>query len=194
MNHPAVNQLEFLSERFRDVLAKHAPPEILVIGCGTGNGLEYIDPKVTSRVTVIDINEQFLKTLAQRYHRKIPGLEVMHNDLHRVEIQPEAYTLVYAGLVFEFVDPKIVLKTLSQCLRQNGKLEVVLQIPSEDLPTVSSTNIESMKRLKSIVQLVDIHEFCQLCSDSGMNMVGSCVVTLDSGKSFFRGSFQKSAV
>lgn len=193
MSHPSVNQHRFLGDCFHRALVKHAPTEILVIGCGTGNGLEHIDSAVTHRTTVIDFNARFLNVVKQRFQNTVCGLEVIHGDLHRCLLPQGCYSMVYAGLVFEFIQPDVVLKKISQSLQPGGILEVVLQIPSETLPTVSATGIESMKQLKSIAKLVNIEEFCELCSHLKLTLIGSCEQTLDSGKSFFIGTFQNAA-
>ncbi len=194
MSGAAVNQHKFLSDCFKVAMVKNSPQEILVIGCGTGNGLEHIDPNITYRTTVIDINREFLEVVRQRYQKKIPGLEIMHEDLKYCDFQQESYSMVYAGLVFEFVEPKLILKKLIRVLRQNSKLEVVLQLPNANAPIVSPTSIESVENLNSIIKLVDIQEFCEMCKNMGMQLVNSYIETLDTGKSFFLGSFQKSGV
>jgi len=191
MSHPSVKQHRFLGDCFHIALVKHAPAEILVIGCGTGNGLEHIDSRVTRRTTVIDFNSRFLNVVKQRFQNTLCGLEVIHDDLHHCPLPQGCYSMVYAGLVFEFVQVDIVLKKVVHSLRNGGVLEVVLQLPSEALPTVSSTGIESMKKLKSIANLVNVGDFCELCSQMNLALISSFEQTLDSGKSFFIGTFQK---
>jgi ubiquinone/menaquinone biosynthesis C-methylase UbiE len=191
MGHPSVKQHRFLADCFHGALVKHAPAEILVIGCGTGNGLEHIDSRVTHRTTVIDFNARFLNVVKQRFQNALPGLEVIHDDLHHCSLPQGCYSMVYAGLVFEFVQPDIVLKKIVHSLRNGGVLEVVMQLPSETLPTVSSTGIESMKQLKLSAKLVNVKQFCELCSHMKLALIGSSEQTLDSGKSFFIGTFKK---
>jgi len=192
MGHPAVNQQQFLSKCFKTSLKNNTPEKILIIGCGTGCGLEHVDSSITNRVTVIDINAEFLKALKQRYQNKISGLETMNNDLYEHNFGDEKFSLVYAGLVFEFVNPKRILNKLSECLQEKGRLEFVLQLPNEHLPAVSSTNIDSIKQLSSFAKLVDVDDFCKECNSVGLSLVESSIETLDSGKSFFLGSAKKS--
>jgi hypothetical protein len=66
-----------------------------------------------------------------------------------------------------------------------------MQLPSETLPTVSSTGIESMKQLKLSAKLVNVKQFCELCSHMKLALIGSSEQTLDSGKSFFSRTFKK---
>ena len=51
-----VDQYRVLNRLLRDVLATVRPETVLVLGCSSGNGLEHIDPAVTSRVAAVDIN------------------------------------------------------------------------------------------------------------------------------------------
>lgn len=193
MSHPSVNQQRFLEKCFHKALTRHAPSELLVIGCGTGNGLEHVDPRVTRRTTVIDVNGRFLNVVKQQFQPSLPGLEVIHDDLHVCSIPQECYSLVYAGLVFEFVQTEIVLKKVAQSMREGGFLEVVLQNPNETLPTVSSTGVQSMKKLKSIVSLINRDQFFELCRKMQLVLIGSHTETLESGKSFLIASFVKEA-
>jgi ubiquinone/menaquinone biosynthesis C-methylase UbiE len=192
MGHPSVNQQRFLSECFKKSIQRNNPQSILIIGCGTGCGLEHLDNTVTDDVTVIDINSDFLEVLKKRYHHRISGLKILNQDLNQYHFENEKYALVYAGLVFEFVDPKSILQNISDSLRKTGRLDFVLQLPSDNLPTVSSTNICSIKTLSSIAKLVDIEDFTIECKNAGLNVTEKNIQTLESGKSFIHGSAIKS--
>lgn len=191
MGHPSVNQTEFMSKCFIKSIKNNKPESILIIGCGTGCGLEHVDCTVTKRVTAIDINAKFLEVLRKRYQHKIDGLEILNGDLYKYHFGEEEFSLIYAGLVFEFVEPKKVLKKISMGLRTGGKLEFVLQLPNDDLPQVSSTNIKSIQKLGSFARLVDVDQFCTDCKAVGLNLVESTLETIESGKSFFLGSVIK---
>jgi hypothetical protein len=60
MSGPAVGQQPVLSRLFGKVLEAIRPTTALLLGGPTGNGLEHIDPAVTDRVVVIDINPTYL--------------------------------------------------------------------------------------------------------------------------------------
>ena len=191
MNSPSVNQLSFICDCFRDALSAHTPTDVAVIGCGTGNGLAHIDPAMTKRTTVIDINTGFLEVLRSRYADKISGLDVRCEDLVECDLPQNSYQLVFAGLVFEFLDADALLNKVSGWLAKGGALKVILQLPNEALPTVSNSGYDSLRRINPIANLVDVPKFCHTCQKLNLEQVESNTVTLPSGKSFFVGTFKK---
>jgi ubiquinone/menaquinone biosynthesis C-methylase UbiE len=192
MSSLEVNQLHFLSDCFKQALTHFDPSEVAIVGCGTGNGLEHIDTAYTKRMTVVDINSNFLEVLKKRYKNRIKGLEVIHDDLNNCILQNPHYSLIFAGLVFEFVETTSLLKKISKWLRTNAIFRVVLQIPNKYLPDVSETKFESLKNLNSIVKLVDVEQFRNECKRLCLNEIESSIETLKSGKSFYIGTFKKS--
>ena len=73
MSSPNVDQQPFLAQTFEESLDKHDSSAIALLGCATGNGLEYVNKDATQRVTAIDINPEYLEILRQRYEESIPG-------------------------------------------------------------------------------------------------------------------------
>ena len=51
-----------------------------ILGIAGGNGLEHIDPAITTRTVGIDINAEYLEVVAQR-HPNLHALELHHHDL-----------------------------------------------------------------------------------------------------------------
>jgi trans-aconitate methyltransferase len=113
MSSPNVGQLSFLAKTFKESLENHDCRTVALLGCATGNGLEYIKNEVSHRVTAVDINPEYLKILQQRYGDSIPGLEIVRDDLHKCQLEEKAYTLIFAGLVFEYLDPQVLLRKRS---------------------------------------------------------------------------------
>jgi ubiquinone/menaquinone biosynthesis C-methylase UbiE len=192
MGCPEVNQLEFISCCFKDTLAEYSPPDVAIFGCGTGNGLEYIDNSCTGRVTVVDINSHFLQVVKERFANKIRGLSIIHEDLNNCTLNHDQYSLIFVSLVFEFVDMKNFLKKIYEWLKSGGVFRVVLQLPNDALPHVSQTKFESIKKLGSIAKVVDIEEFKKECTNIGLKETETSIHTLESGKSFYLGTYKKS--
>ncbi len=67
MGSPNVAQQSFLAQTFKESLDNHDSSTIALLGCSTGNGLEYVNNNATQRVTAIDINPEYLEILRQRY-------------------------------------------------------------------------------------------------------------------------------
>jgi len=101
---------------------------VLVLGCSTGNGLERVDPKVTSRVAVVDLNPAYLRRLGERFPDPGFELDIRCADLADVVLEREAFDLVHAGLVLEYVDWRLLLPRVATTLKSRAVLNVVLQL------------------------------------------------------------------
>ena len=193
MGLPEVRQLEFLSEVFKNSIEIYDSSEIAYLGAATGNGLEFISNEVTKRVTAIDINSEYLDILAKRYQDKINGLKVIEADLIDYESQNEAYTLIFAGLLFEYLSPNDLLHKIRFWLKKSGVLVVVLQLDDKNHNKISVTPYTSLNQLSSIMNLVSITQFQSLAQQNGLFEFECNRVILDSGKEFYIGAYKLSS-
>ena len=60
-----VGQLSVLSELFGEALEMCRPRSVAILGVADGNGLERIDPALTTRIVGIDSNRAYLTELRQ---------------------------------------------------------------------------------------------------------------------------------
>ena len=191
MSSPKVAQQSFLAQTFKELLERHDSSTIALLGCATGNGLEFVDKDATRRVTVVDINPEYLKILRQRYEGILPGLEVVESDLETCTIEKQAYSLVFAGLIFEYLDPKKVLPKISEGLCPGGVTVAVLQLPAVHLNKITETPYASIKKLESIMKLISPQDFKLMASEGGLKEIEGKRVTLKSGKPFYVGTYSK---
>jgi SAM-dependent methyltransferase len=63
----AVGQLAALGTVFRDVYVQTRPGRLAIVGCATGNGIEHVDPNVTSEVIGVDVNAEYLSRARARF-------------------------------------------------------------------------------------------------------------------------------
>lgn len=190
MNSPSVAQLSFLAATFKDSLNRYASDTVALLGCATGNGLEYIDNASTHQVTAVDIHPGYLKILRERYADTILGLEILKDDLSHCHLAEGTYALIFAGLVFEYLDPQALLRKIAQWLRVGGILVGILQLPTAG-SSVTETPYTSLKSLNAIMKLVDPQEFKDVARRAGLTACDESVTTLETGKSFYRGTYQK---
>jgi len=189
MSSPEVGQLQFLSEVMGKVLRELRPKSLCVLGCTTGNGFEHIDPEITSRVVGVDINSTYLDILKARWSGRLPGLELIGADIASCEIAPASLDLIHCALVFEYVQPAVVLPKVTAWLRPGGVACCVLQLPSEHGP-VTETGFTSLRRLEPMMKLVDPVSLKALARDLGLCEIRSWTETLPAGKAFFVGLFR----
>lgn len=191
MAHPTVGQTQFLSNVFRQALHQFQPESIAVFGCATGNGFEHIDPDVCSRVTAVDINPGYLDILQDRFQPTIPGLECICEDVVTCDLKIGAYDLVHCALIFEYLEPRILIEKIRIWLRVGGILVVVLQLPSAKVGNVSPTEFRSLERLNPIMKLVDPEYLKKVLEESGFGEIRAFRETLPSAKEFFIGHYRK---
>ena len=191
MSSPDVDQLSFLAHTFKESVENHDANAIALLGCATGNGLEYVNPENTKRVTAVDINPEYLEILRQRYERCVPGLEIVAADLERCELDNKAYSLVFTGLIFEYLNPRILIIKIANWLCSSGIMVTVLQLPAEHTGNVSKTPYTSLKLLDPVMKLVSPEELKSQAKDAGLREIGTRTVTLKSNKSFYIGTYRK---
>jgi SAM-dependent methyltransferase len=191
MSHPAVKQSQFLSAVFHDAIRNYEPESLVALGCATGNGFEYIDPNVCKRVVAVDINHKYLDVLQDRFRSLIPGLECICDDVVACELETGGYDLAHCALIFEYLEPRNLINKIKHWLRQGGVLVVVLQLPSPKSGRVTKTQFKSLKRLETIMRLVEPGHLKRLLDEVGFVERLAYTETLESMKEFYVGHYRK---
>lgn len=195
MSSPEVGQHLVLNGLLRDALAGTRPRALLVLGCSTGNGLEHVDPSVTTRVVGVDINPAYLERLAARFPNPGFVLERRCVDLPAYAFEPGAFDLVHAALIFEYVEWPSLLPRVAGTLRPGGVLSVVLQAPTPAGPAVTPTGFTSLRALESVFRFVEPDALVAHAAALGLQPESRRTERLGSGKEFevlrFRRGFRK---
>jgi predicted TPR repeat methyltransferase len=190
MGSDGVDQLGPLSALFQEVVLASQPDRILVVGCSTGNGLEHVDPSVTRRVVGVDVNLQHLGIARQRFLHLGHRLELYHSDIADFRSQPQAFDLVHAALVLEYLHPEVLVRRVSEWLAERGTFSVVLQLPGGDAPELPS---RALTLIVKAMRLVPPEELVELCETYGMGLRRHREVPLRHGKKFWHGVFGRAA-
>jgi len=119
-------QLAALSQLFGEALERCRPKSVAVLGVAGGNGLERIDPLVTTRVVALDVNLSYLRAARNR-HGHLPGLELHQVDLSSDTIALPPVEMVHAALIFEHAGVDRCLQNALALVSPGGHLSVVLQ-------------------------------------------------------------------
>ncbi len=194
MSSPAVGQRPVLGRLLGEALDTVRPDVVLVLGCSTGNGLEHVNPAVTSRVVVVDVNSTYLRSLRERFPNPSFDLDVRSGDVIDIELEREAYDLIHAGLIFEYVEWPVLLPRVAGALRTGGVLSVILQAPSASSPAVTPTTFASLRKLESLFRFVEPTALVDAARDQGLNLKARHTEGLPAGKSFEGFRFAKDAV
>jgi SAM-dependent methyltransferase len=193
MGSPAVNQRPMLSRLLREALAATLPRAVLVLGCSTGNGLEHVDAAVTRRVTAVDINPAYLQRLVDRFPNPGFALDVRCVDLAEYRFEPEAFDLVHAALLLEYVEWSPLLPRVAATLRPGGTFSVVLQRPSVSSPAVTPTTFTSLCSLEALFHFVEPDALVAQAGEAGLRLEHRRTEPLPSGKAFEAFRFVKNA-
>ncbi|MFM2478519.1 class I SAM-dependent methyltransferase [Celerinatantimonas sp. MCCC 1A17872] len=189
MNEASVAQLAFLASVFKQALTQYDSHALAYLGCATGNGLEYIDSTKTKELSVIDINPHYLEIVKSRYFQQLPFMKVIEADLNNYEAIANCYSLIFAGLLFEYIKPAQLLHKIVNWLTPDGVLVVVLQLEQPQKEKISQTNYSSLNRLESIMRLITANEFKQFAKINGLHEIKGNICTLKSGKKFYVGAY-----
>ena len=184
MSSPAVNQRPMLSQLLGDALESVRPRTLLVLGCSTGNGLEHVNPEVTSRVTVVDVNPVYLLRLGERFPNPGFELDVQCADLADAVLEREAFDLVHAALVLEYIEWPLLLPRVAAALRSWGVLSVVLQLPSPSSPAVTPTTFVSLQSLESLFRFVEPGALVEAARGEKLTLGTRRIELLATGKAF----------
>lgn len=155
MSSPAVGQRAVLGHLLGEIVRKTSPEAILIIGASTGNGLEHVDPARTRRVTCVDINANYLATLAQRLEGAAFEIDTRPADIADCHFGRESFDLIHAALVFEYIAWPLLMPRVASWLKPGGALNIVLQRPSALTPAVTPTPFKSLLGLEAIFRFVE---------------------------------------
>jgi len=184
MNSPEVGQRPILDRILREALEDVRPRALLVLGGSTGHGLESVDGSVTSRVTVVDLNQTYLDRLVVRFANPQFSLDVQCADLAEATFDSNSFDLVHAALVLEYIEWPRLLPRLAPSLRADGVLSVVLQRPSLLTPAVTPTKFSSLSSLESVFRFVEAEMLVERAREVGLTIHQRRTVPLPGGKAF----------
>jgi len=185
-----VAQAQLLTDVLAEVLREYSPRSIAVVGCAGGNGFQKIDPQITPRVVGIDINPDYIAQTRIRFDGRIPTLELCVGDIQTDKEVFSPVDVVFAALVFEYVDVAAALKTIRSMLNPGGILVSLVQLPSAEAGTVTPSRFSSVQALAKCMRLVSPQVLKELAESRGFESTRSRVIDSLRGKQFHIQSFR----
>lgn len=183
MDSPEVDQYKMINKVFKKSLEKFSPKSIFVPGCTIGNGFEHIDWSSVENVTALDINSDYLEVVRKKYGH-YPQLKIINADLQNWNSDSIKFDMIYAALVFEYVNVSTVLRMFRKSMHSASMLITILQNESAAQSKVSQTKYTSLEKLNSIMSLVNVNEFEKTLHQLGFVTHNKEKITLNSGKIF----------
>jgi SAM-dependent methyltransferase len=190
MGESGVDQLGPLRRIFEQVYRNDYPMRVAVLGCGPGGGLDVIEPFVTERFVGVDLNPEYLSLARQRHPHLSEAAEWICAHVEQCAFEAASLDLIHAALLFEYVDPSVVLPQVARWLSRGGILSVILQLPGGDAP-ISETRFSSLQQLSGLMRLVPPDRLCDLATRAGLTLRSSTEIPLARGKRFWAGTFAR---
>ena len=181
---PNVGQAQLLSDVFASALSKYKPRSVAVLGCAGGNGLDRVSSEVTERVVGVDLNPDYVLQARTRFAHRIPLLELLVGDVQKDEFAFAPVELVFAGLLFEYVDAEVVLAKIQAMLCPGGMLLTVVQLPSAAISEITPSQFASLGALSSVMRLVPPKLLRQLAATHGYHETEAQTLEAAGGKEF----------
>ncbi len=161
----AAGQLSIIGDELKKSLIEFKPESLLLPGAATGNGLEHINPNITKNIFAVDINPQYLEILRKRFVSKLSGLQTYVCDIEiEMPLIPKS-DMIFAALLFEYVDPVRTLYNLSSVLKNMGTMIVILQ-KTGNSSFVTNTGYKSIQTLAEFANEVDVEYFISIANSS----------------------------
>jgi SAM-dependent methyltransferase len=186
MGPEGVDELASLAAIFQEAYVAGQPDRVLVLGCGTGNGLEHVNPTVTQRIVGVDVNLQHLGIARQRYFHLGPRLELFCAEVEKFRAGAARFDLVHAALVFEYVYPEVLVRRISEWLSDEGACSVVLRLPGGERPEPPS---KALRIIEKAAKLVSPDELVQLFEHYGLPKRRERTVPTRRGRSLWVAAF-----
>jgi trans-aconitate methyltransferase len=188
---PQVGQAELVAQRLDAAVRAHAPAALAVLGCAGGNGFGRLPASL--RVVGVDVNAAYVAAARSRYAAQLPRLELHVADVECDALAIEPVDLVYAALLFEYVDAALALDRTRSWLRRGGKLVAVLQMPSDTVAEVTPSPYTTLASLATAMRLVAPQDLAALAAVRGYRLLGTEIAAASGGKRFAVQTFELDA-
>ena len=188
---PEIAQARMLADELARAVRQHTPSSVAIIGCSGGNGFERLIGTTVERIVGIDINPTYVAAAQARFGTQLPKLALYVADIQGALPNITPMELIFAGLIFEYVDLRATMHNLRRLCAPGGTLVAVLQAPSAEAKAVSPSPYRSLQRLAPAMQLRDAREVKCAGVEAGFASAMTRSLTLPSGKSFIVFSFYR---
>jgi trans-aconitate methyltransferase len=186
MASPEVAQAQMIGAALAELLQIQRPHSLAVIGCAGGNGFERIDGRQTTRVVGVDISPAYLAEARRRFDGAFAELELCCADVGAGvdELAFAPVDLIFAALIFEYVDARVVLPRLAARLSPGGQLAVLLQLPALGVAEITQTSYTRLAALAPVMRLVGPEAIADAARAAGLAPSDTRRIDLPTGKSF----------
>lgn len=190
MSLESVKQLQAMNSIMKKQFGDYPVRTATVLGIAGGNGLEHVSPDKFEKVYGVDINEEYLKTVKERYKDLAGILECLHIDLISECGKLPHSELVIANLLIEYIGYKAFQKAVKRI--DPKYVSCVIQINTGDAQWVSdSPYLHAFDRLDEVHCQMEENALITSMKDTGYRIILNESDPLPNGKALQRIDFIK---
>lgn len=180
---PGIGQARMLAEELARAVSQISARSIALVGCSGGNGIATL-PASVRRIVAIDINPTYVETLRGRFGGRSALLELFVADIQKGAPPCRPVDLVFAGMIFEYVDVAATMTALRGLCAPQGMMAAVIQLPSESGQFVSRSPFTSLQPLESGARTCSRQELERHAHGAGFRSSEARTITSTGGKLF----------
>jgi len=193
MSLGSVRQLQAMNSIMKEQLSAYPVESAMILGIAGGNGLEHVNTEKYRKVYGVDINEDYLRTVAQRYAELSGVLECLHLDLvNETEKLPHTQLLI-ANLLIEYIGYPAFQKAVIQTAPEY--VSCVIQINTDEGQWVSeSPYLHAFDRLDEVHHQMEEAALTAAMEETGYSLILQKSCLLPNGKALVRLDYRKTEV
>ena len=189
MKLDSVMQLQNMNEMMKGQLHAYPVSSVMILGIAGGNGLEHINRNKFQKIYGIDINEEYLKAVKERYTDISDILECIQlNLIEETNKLPKAELLV-ANLLIEYIGYDCFQKTVEQV--QPRYVSCMIQINVDDSWVSDSPYIHAFDELDKVHHQMEESSLVQTLKDIGYKRIARIENPLPNGKKLVQLDFEQ---
>ena len=190
MSLDSVMQLQALDSIMKKQLEAYHADTVMILGVAGGNGLRHIDPAKYRTVYGVDINEEYLRTVSDRYPELSGVLKCLHTDLTKNTSELPLTQLLIADLLIEYIGYDAFQITVLQTAP--AYVSCVIQINTDTENWVSdSPYLHAFDGLDSIHHQMEEATLTETMKESGYALILREEFPLPNGKSLIRADYER---
>lgn len=188
MKLDSVMQLQNMNQMMKGQFNAYPVSSVMILGIAGGNGLEHIDKNKFQKVYGIDINEEYLKAVKERYSDISDILECIQlNLLGETSRLPKA-ELMIANLLIEYIGYDCFQKAVEQV--QPKYVSCIIQINVDDSWVSDSPYIHAFDDLDKVHHQMEENALIKTLQDIGYKLTTQIENPLPNGKKLVQLDFE----
>lgn len=190
MKLDSVMQLQTMNFLMKEQFEAYPVSTAMVLGVAGGNGLEHVSRDRFETVYGIDINEDYLKVVSERYADLSGVLKCLCIDIiSDADKLPQA-ELVIANLLIEYIGYDAFKNAISKIDPKH--VSCVIQINTDEKQWVSdSPYLHAFDRLDEVHHQMEENALSEAMSDTGYSLIFQDRKDLPNGKALVRLDYSK---